>query len=260
MQQQTPQTSMQREVRQYIRTLSLVSVLTALAQIVVSAAAARANQATVLATQQTLISESAGGGATLAPAAQLGPMLVTTYFAGAVTCLLMLALCWYTARLMTRFTGSRRAAAAAGRRVALVTSIVWVIVVVVVGVLLPADGSLAWLLASVGALIVTPASHLTNGAGILITAPGAIFLAFHFIILLLFDIPAALAAYGLGALASWLGAGSVAQRLPPMPQTPIPGQLPQPGVPLPPDYLPYPPPPGPTYPPQYPHHPPQISG
>jgi hypothetical protein len=219
--------------RVYGMRIGLVSGLFAIAQVLVSVAAARGSEASLLAVQRTFAVLTGGGLAdptTIAPA--LIPMLITTYLSLLVVGLLTV---WFASR------AGRLAAIAQGRHAGGASAGMWV--------WLTTTG--IWLLASIVATVITNSDGTISG--VFFGTFSSAYLPQQLIFLLLQEVVAALVCLGFCAIAGAYGArnapvSAVAQaplRAPAWyPYAPYPPYPPQGAYP----YAPYPTPGAPVSP------------
>ena len=190
--------------RRYATALGLAAGLVALAQAAIAGSVALSTQASVLAVQQALVSAT---GTDFGPF--IGPLVALFaffYLTAVLTFLPALGICWYAGRVAALLTGDRRAGGAAGLRVTVLASIIWTIGTLISAVGFHADGSLAWLIATLA--LVIPARPGSVPTGVFVTQPGGAFVAIQVLALLMPALVGAGIALALGMLAGRIGAGS----------------------------------------------------
>lgn len=167
--------------------LGILSGVFAVLQVLISAATARANIATIESMRWSLSRFSTGGGNPLPLLGALGSVLLVTYGAMVVTGIISLGLSWYAGRLTAFVLGRRAGGAGAGFRVALLSGGIWIVFSIIISLLLHGDGTVTGVIAS------TP-----DGSGLGGQLSG----------LLIQEIILAAIGLGLGAWAGYLGANS----------------------------------------------------
>ncbi len=167
--------------------LGILSGVFAALQVLISAATARANIATIESMRWSLARLSTGGGNPLPLLGSLAGVVVVTYAAMIVTGAISLGLSWYAGRLTAYVRGRREGGAGAGFRVALLSGSIWIVFSIIISLLLHADGTITGVIAST-----------SDGSGLAGQLAG----------LLIQEIILAAIGLGLGAWAGHLGAGS----------------------------------------------------
>ncbi|HEU5438571.1 MAG TPA: hypothetical protein VFU88_04710 [Ktedonobacterales bacterium] len=197
-----------REAQRNTTLLGLAAAMFALLQALVAASAALAAQPAVLTVQQALVTDAAGGGVTFdLLAAPLVRMYAVTYLGAALSFGITLFFCWQAGRLSAALTGRPETGAQAGLRIVTISTAVWLAGTLVVALFLHADGTIAWLIATLLPLAGASASSGVPG-GLSVTHPSAAFVVIQLVALLVQALIGYLLALGLGALAGRLGAGS----------------------------------------------------
>jgi hypothetical protein len=205
--QQQPEGQLQQQPevagRGYVRVLGLAAGGFSLLQALVAASAARSAQSSVLAYQRSLVTDYTGGGVSIDPL--LGPLLklfAITYVTNLMAFAVTLGFAWYAGRIAALLRGSIAGGAGAGTTVTAISSAVWLFVTLLAALLFHADGSIAWLIAT---LALTPGGAQS---GLLITAPSPAFVGIQAAVLLVQAFVGIGPALALGALAGRLGAES----------------------------------------------------
>jgi hypothetical protein len=197
-----------REARRLGQTLGIASGLLALTQVVVVSSGATFNEAAVLTMQHALADLSEGGGALLTPAFNLLLRFwVVAYGVAFCSFLMTLGLCWYAGRVSAQVTRQRSVGATAGYWAMLVGGLVWIAGSVLAALVLHADSTISWLLATIAYTLVTPQSAPV--VGIYVTHPSTLFQALQLVILLFQQVIGLAVALGCGALLGRIGAQSV---------------------------------------------------
>ncbi len=172
------------ETLQLANLLGCTAGAVALLQAFVVASSALAHQADIVALQRGLLAyRDKSGGPWLDP--QLGhvlPLIVATYLTAAISLVVTAALAWYAGR-MAAGLGGREVAATAGRRVAWISGLFWAVASVFAVVVLHADGTFSWAVATGVKLKVTPSSQPV--IGLFVSSPDVAFVAIQLATLLL---------------------------------------------------------------------------
>jgi hypothetical protein len=198
-----------REARRLGQTLGIASGLLALTQVVVVSSGAAFNEAAVLTMQHALADLSEGGGALLTPAFNLLLRFwVVAYGVAFCSFLMTLGLCWYAGRVSAQVTRQRNVGATAGYWVMLVGGLVWIAGSVLAALVLHADSTISWLLATIAYTLITPPQSAPV-VSIYVTHPSTLFQALQLVILLFQQVIGLALALGGGALAGRIGAQSV---------------------------------------------------
>jgi hypothetical protein len=201
-----------QEARRIGRLLGAGGAIFSLLAVFVMAASAEENQDSIVALQRSLVDLAQSGGADPLPLfARLLPMFVATYLAALLTCLASLSFSWYAGRVAAAATGQRRAGATAGFCVALVSGVVWAIAGALVIVVLRADGTLSWLLATVLYVLVSPTASASGGIS---TQAAPVYIGMELVLFLLHVVVGGGLALGLGTLAGSLGAAGSRASMP----------------------------------------------
>lgn len=185
----------------YVRALGLAAGLFSLLQALIAASSAQAAQASVLAYQRSLITDFHGGGVNIAPL--IGPLLklfAITYITNLLALAATLGLAWYAGRTVALLRGNIAGGAGAGTTVTAISSAIWIAATLLAALLFHADGTIAWLIAT---LALAPGGAQT---GVLVTAPGPAFTAIQAVALLAQALLGIGTALALGALAGRRGA------------------------------------------------------
>lgn len=196
------------EVRRNASLLGLAAAMFAMLQALVAASAALAAQPAVLSVQQAIVTDAAGGGVTFdLLATPLLRMYAVTYLGAAVSFGITLFFCWQAGRLSAVLTSGPEMGAQAGLRIVTISTAVWLVGTLVGAFFLHADGTIAWLIAT---LLPLARSSASSGvaSGISVTHPSGTFVAIQLVALLVQAVIGYLLALGLGAMAGRLGAGS----------------------------------------------------
>ena len=167
--------------------LGILSGVFAALQVLISAATARANIATIESMRWSLSRLSTGGGNPFPLFGSLFGVMLVTYAAMVITGAISLWLCWYAGRLTAFVQGRRAGGAGAGFRVALLSGGIWIAFSIIISLLLRADGTITGVIASTA-----------DGSGLAGQLAG----------LLVQEIILAAIGLGLGAWAGHLGASS----------------------------------------------------
>ncbi len=185
----------------YVLVLGLAAGMFSLLQALVAASTAQASQSSVLAYQRSLIADASGGGVSIDPL--LGPLLklfAITYVTDLLAFAATLGFAWYAGRIVTLLRGSSAGGAGAGTTVTAISSAVWLAVTLLVALLFHADGTIAWLIATLALLAGSAQS------GVLITTPSPTFVGIQAAALLAQALVGIGPALAVGALAGRLGA------------------------------------------------------
>ena len=197
-----------RAARHYDTALGLAAGLVALAQAAIAGSVALSTQASVLSLQQALVPV---GGTNFGPfIGALAVLFAFFYLTAGLSYLFALGICWYAGRVAALLTGDRRAGGAAGLHVSMLASAIWTIGTLVIAVVFHADGSLAWLFATLALVIAAPAGRVPVGVSVI--QPGGAFLAIQVFALLLQALVGAGIALAFGMLAGRIGATSHLRR------------------------------------------------
>lgn len=187
--------------RGYVYVLGLAAGLFSLLQALVAASSAQAAQSSVLAYQRSLVTDFNGGGVNIEPL--LGPLLklfAITYLTNLLALAATLGLAWYAGRTVALLRRSDAAGATTGIIVTAISSAVWLGATLLAALLFHADGTVAWLIATLA---------LAGGSaqsGVLVTAPSPAFTAIQTVALLAQGLIGIGIALALGALAGRFGA------------------------------------------------------
>lgn len=187
--------------RSYVRVLGLTAGMFSLLQGLVAASSAQAAQSSVLAYQRSLVTDLHGGGVNIEPL--LGPLLklfAITYITDLLALAATLGFAWYAGRIVALLRGSDAGGAGAGTTVTAISSAVWLAVTLIAALLFHADGTIAWLIAT---LLLAGGSTQT---GVLVTSPSPAFTAIQAVALLVQAFIGIGLALALGALAGRRGA------------------------------------------------------
>lgn len=210
MQEQQPEHAEQQPERQgtaavagsgYVRVLGLAAGMFSLLQALVAASSAQAAQSSVLAYQRSLVTDLGGGGVNIEPL--LGPLLklfAITYVTNLLALAATLGFAWYAGRTVALLRRDDAGGAGAGTTVAAISSAVWLAVMLLAALAFHADGTIAWLVATL-ALAGRGAQN-----GVLVTAPGPAFTAIQAVALLVQALIGIGPTLALGALAGRRGA------------------------------------------------------
>jgi len=195
----------ERQIARHIgRAVGAGAAVLVLAQVFVAAFAARANATSVYALQRSLVDLATGGGALVDPRfAALMPMFVATYTAALVAFAAGLVLCWQAGRLAALAAGTTRVGGAAGRQVMLVASLAWLVLSLPSFIVFQLDGTFSWLVGTLGAILLAPAS-LVNGT-VYSLHPTTAYIVVQVVVLLVQELVGALVAFALGGVAGRLG-------------------------------------------------------
>ena len=166
--------------------LGILSGVFAALQVLISAATARANIATIESMRWSLSRLETGGGNPFPLLGSLASVVLVTYAAIIITGAISLGLSWYAGRLTAFVLGRHEGGAGAGFRVALLSGAIWIVFSIMISLLLHSDGTITGIIAS------TP-----DGSGLAGQLAG----------LLTQEIILAAIGLGLGAWAGHLGAG-----------------------------------------------------
>ncbi|HEV2461204.1 MAG TPA: hypothetical protein VGS80_22870 [Ktedonobacterales bacterium] len=197
-----------RAARRYDTALGLAAGLVALAQAAIAGSVALSTQASVLSLQQALVPV---GGTNFGPfIGALAVLFAFFYLTAGLSYLVVLGICWYAGRVAALLTGDRRAGGAAGLHVSMLASAIWTLGTLIIAVVFHADGSFAWLIATLALFIATPAGRAPVGVSVI--QPGGAFLAIQVIALLLQALVGAGIALAFGMLAGRIGASSGLRR------------------------------------------------
>ncbi|WIG58874.1 MAG: hypothetical protein OJF49_001621 [Ktedonobacterales bacterium] len=196
------------DTKRYTRILGITASLFALLQTLIVGSAARANQADVLALQQSLASNTIGGGVNFEPflVASLRIFLIA-YVSAFIALLIIVCIAGYAGYIAALLTGNRSAGSAAGRGVINITAIIWLLATLLGCVVFHADAYISWAIATIAVMISTPQNHAPSG--IYVTQPGSVFIITQIVVLLLQALVGYGLAIGFGSLAGNIGANRV---------------------------------------------------
>lgn len=199
-------------------------MLLVVAQVFAVALAAHANATSVHTLQRSLVNLAAGGGALVSPPfATLVPLFVATYAGALVAFAGGLVLCWQAGRLAALAAGTARVGAATGRRVMLTSSAAWLILSLLAYIVLQLDGSVSWVVGTLGAMILSTSPPI-NGT-VYSLNPTLAYVIVQVAALLVQELIGVLVAIALGGVAGRLGARRATtpgMRQPASPSSPTP--------------------------------------
>ena len=155
-----------------------------LLDLLIIGSAAVAARPAIITMQRSLVNYSEGGGVSIDQLANplLGLFLLT--YASALICLLItLGFCWYAGHVARENTGNPSVATRAGMSVALTSGLVWIIIGIPAILLTQADGTVSWLIATAGVILVTPSGPPISS--VYVTSPGGLYLFIQLAALLL---------------------------------------------------------------------------
>ena len=187
-----------------IRTLGLTAAMFSLLDLLVIGGAAVAARPAIISMQRSLVNYSQGGGVSID---HLGDPLLALFlltYGSALICLLItLGFCWYAGRIAGVRSGGQPGRA--GTTVALLSGLVWFIIGIPAILLTHADGTVSWLVATVGVILLSPTSPPLSA--VYLTSPGGLYILIQLGALLLQLIIFFFFALSCGALAARIGAG-----------------------------------------------------
>ncbi len=200
--------SRRADIGGYIWTIRLTAGMFALLQVLISASAAASASPAILSMQRSLVNYSEGGGPSIGQVADpLLHLFVVTYGSALVLLAITLGLAWYAGSVAMENTGDVGRAAGAGTVVVLTSGLVWLFFGIPLILLTHADGTVAWLIATLGVIMLTPSGP--PATSVYMSAPGFPYLLIQFLALLLQVILFLLFGMSSGAIAGRIGAGSV---------------------------------------------------
>ena len=186
-----------------IRVLGLTAAMFSLLDLLIIGSTAGAARPAIISMQRSLVNYSQGGGVSID---QLGDPLLTLFlltYGSALICLLItLGFCWYAGRIARQSGGQP---GRAGTTVALISGLVWFIIGIPAILLTHADGTVSWLVATVGVILLSPTSPPLSA--VYLTSPGGLYVLIQLGVLLLQLIIFFFFALSCGALAARIGAG-----------------------------------------------------
>jgi hypothetical protein len=171
-------------IRGYIRVLGLAAAMFSLLDLLVIGSAAVAARPAIITMQRSLVNYSQGGGVSIDQLADplLGLFLIT--YVSALLCLVItLGFCWYAGRVTRENAGDASAATRAGVSITFTCGLVWIIIGIPAILLTQADGTVSWLIATVGVILVTLSGPPISS--VYVTSPGGLYLVIQLAALLL---------------------------------------------------------------------------
>jgi hypothetical protein len=171
-------------IRGYVVVLGLVAAMFSLLDLLIIGSAAVATQPAIITMQRSLVNYSEGGGVSIDQLADpLLRLFLLTYVSALVCLLITFGFCWYAGRVAMENTGDQSAATRAGVSVTLTSGLVWIIIGIPAIVLTQADGTISWLVATVGVILATPSGPPISS--VYVTSPGGLYLLIQLAALLL---------------------------------------------------------------------------
>lgn len=196
------------DVKGYIWAVRLAAGMFTLLQVLITTSAAASAFPAILSMQRSLLNYSEGGGVSID---QLGDPLfrlfLVTYGSALVCLIITLGFAWYAGRVVMQNTGAPEGASRAGLSVALTSGLVWLIIGIPLTLITHADGTIAWIVATVGVIRATPSGPPTTS--VYVTSPGLPYVLIELVALLLQLALYLVVALPGGATAGRIGAGSV---------------------------------------------------
>jgi hypothetical protein len=170
-------------IRGYIWVLALAAAMFSLLDLLIIGSAAEATRPAIITMQRSLVNYSEGGGVSIDQLADpLVGLFLLTYVSALICFLITLGFCWYAGRVAKENTGDLSVATRASLYVTLTSGLVWIIGVPAI-LLTQADGTVSWLIATVGVIFVTPSGPPISS--VYVTAPGGLYLLIQLAALLL---------------------------------------------------------------------------
>jgi|GEM_PF-1929361 type IV secretory pathway TrbD component len=204
----TPMAHATTDPRNYTRVLGLTAGMFSLLHVLIAGSAAVSARPAIITLQRSLIDYAQGGGVSIDQLSDpLLRLFVVTYLSALISMLITLGFCWYAGRVAKENTGEARAAGRAGATVALISGVVWFIVGIPAILFIHADGTVSWLVATVGVILAAPKAPPLSA--VYMTSPGGQFLLIQFAALLLQLIPCLLIVLGLGWVAGRIGGAGI---------------------------------------------------
>ncbi|MGO8949035.1 MAG: hypothetical protein ACLQUY_15585 [Ktedonobacterales bacterium] len=204
-------TSRAADVEGFIWTIRLTAGMFALLQVLITISAAASAYPAVLTMQRSMVNWSENGGVSIGQlAGPLVQLFLVTYISALILLAITLGLAWYAGRVAMENTGMPAQAVSAGTSVALASGLVWLIIGIPLVMLSHADGTISWLIATIGVITVSPSGP--PASSVYVTSPGVPYLLIEFLALLLQGILFLIFALNGGAIAGRIGAGSLRSR------------------------------------------------
>jgi hypothetical protein len=170
--------------RGYILILGLAAAMFSLLELLIISSAAIAARPAIITMQRSLVNYSQGGGVSIDQLADpLLGLFLLTYVSALICLLITLGFCWYAGRVAVENTGNSSAATRAGVFIAFTSGLVWILIGIPAILISQADGTVAWLVATVGVILVTPSGPPISS--VYVTAPGGLYLVIQLAALLL---------------------------------------------------------------------------
>ncbi len=200
-----PVATRQTDTGGYLWTIRLTAGMFTLLQVLITTSAAISAYPAVLSMQRSLVNQSEGGGVSIDQLADpLLRLFSVTYVSALASLVITFGLACYAGRIVIENSGDVRQAARAGTLVALASGLVWLIIGIPAVLLTHADGTVSWLVATVGVILVTPAGPPTSS--VYVSSPGLQYLLIQFLALLLQVIIYLVFGLSAGAVAGRIGA------------------------------------------------------
>jgi hypothetical protein len=186
-----------------IRVLGLTAAMFSLLDLLIIGGAAIAARPAIISMQRSLVIYSQGGGVSIDHLGDpLFSLFLLTYGSALICLLITLGFCWYAGRIAGVSSGGRPGHA--GTTVALMSGLVWFIIGIPVILLTHADGTVSWLVATAGVILLSPTSPPLSA--VYLTSPGGLYILIQLGVLLLQLIVFFFFALSCGALAARIGA------------------------------------------------------
>ena len=170
-------------IRGYIWVLAMAAAMFSLLDLLIIGSAAEATRPAIITMQRSLVDYSEGGGVSIDQLADpLVGLFLLTYVSALICFLITLGFCWYAARVAMENTGDLSVATRASLSITLTSGLVWIIGIPAI-LLTQADGTVSWLIATVGVILATPSGPPISS--VYVTAPGGLYLFIQLAALLL---------------------------------------------------------------------------
>jgi hypothetical protein len=154
-----------------IRVLGLTAAMFSLLGVLVVGSTAVAARPAIISMQRSLVNYSQNGGVSID---HLGDPLLTLFlltYGSALICLLItLGFCWYAGRIAKQSGGEP---GRAGTTVVFMSGLVWFIIGIPAVLLTHADGTISWLVATAGVILLSPTSPPLSA--VYLTSPGGLY-------------------------------------------------------------------------------------
>jgi hypothetical protein len=170
-------------IRSYIWVLGLAAAMFSLLDLLIIGSAAEAARPAIITMQRSLVNYSEGGGVSIDQLADpLVGLFLLTYVSAIICLLITLGFCWYAGRVAMENSSDLSVATRASLTVTLTSGLVWIVGIPAI-LLTQADGTISWLIATVGVILVTPSGPPISS--VYVSAPGGLYLFIQLAALLL---------------------------------------------------------------------------